>query len=72
LDNACGPHVTLPDGNVRVFFGAALSLRSPTALFITAMHIPLVDLFIRREEQQLERQFGGAWVRYKDRVRRWI
>ena len=45
-------------------FGAALSLGSPTALFVTAIHIPLVDLFVRREERQLERQFGEAWVRY--------
>ena len=59
-------------GNVFIFFGAALSLGSPAALFITAIHIPLVDLFIRREERQLERQFGEAWIRYKDRVRRWI
>ena len=59
-------------GNVFIFFGAALSLGSPTALVITAIHIPLVDLFIRREERQLGKQFGEAWVRYKDRVRRWI
>ena len=59
-------------GNVFIFFGAALSLGSPTALAITAIHIPLVDLFIRREERQLEKQFGEAWVRYKDWVRRWI
>jgi protein-S-isoprenylcysteine O-methyltransferase Ste14 len=59
-------------GNIFIFFGAALLLGSPTALFITAIHIPLVDLFIRREERQLETQFGEAWVRYKDRVRRWI
>ena len=52
-------------GNVFIFFGAALSLGSPTALFITAIHIPLVDLFIRREERQLETQFGDAWVRYR-------
>jgi protein-S-isoprenylcysteine O-methyltransferase Ste14 len=59
-------------GNVFIFFGAALSLGSPTALFITTVHIPLVDLFIRREERQLEKQFGEAWVRYASRVRRWI
>jgi protein-S-isoprenylcysteine O-methyltransferase Ste14 len=59
-------------GNVFIFFGAALSLGSPAALVITAIHIPLLDLFIRREERQLEEQFGEAWVRYKHRVRRWI
>jgi protein-S-isoprenylcysteine O-methyltransferase Ste14 len=59
-------------GNVFIFFGAALVQGSPAALIITAAHLPLVDLFIRREERQLERQFGDAWVRYSSRVRRWL
>jgi protein-S-isoprenylcysteine O-methyltransferase Ste14 len=59
-------------GNVFIFLGAALSLGSPAALVITVIHIPLLDLFIQREERQLEEQFGEAWVRYKHRVRRWI
>ena len=63
---------TLSRRKLSIFFGAALSLGSPTALVITAIHIPLVDLFIRREERQLGEQFGEEWVRYKDRVRRWI
>jgi protein-S-isoprenylcysteine O-methyltransferase Ste14 len=59
-------------GNVFIFFGAALLLGSPTALAFTAVHLPLVDIFIRREERQLERDFGEQWVRYKSGVRRWI
>jgi len=59
-------------GNVFIFFGAALLLGSPSALVITAVNIPLVDLFIRREEGQLEKDFGEQWIRYKRRVRRWI
>ena len=59
-------------GNVFIFFGAALLLGSPTALVFTAMHLPLIDLFIRREEKQLEQTFGEAWVRYKHQVRRWL
>src|SRR5262245_22456099 len=59
-------------GNVFIFFGAALLLKSPTALFVTAIHLPLMDLFIRREERQLERVFAGAWQDYKKRVRRWL
>jgi protein-S-isoprenylcysteine O-methyltransferase Ste14 len=59
-------------GNVFIFFGAALVLGSPAALVITAAHLPLVDLFIRREERHLERQFGDAWTRYLSHVRRWI
>ena len=59
-------------GNVFVFFGAALLLGSPTALFVTAIHLPLMDRFIRREEEQLEREFGDEWRSYKKRVRRWL
>src|SRR5262249_45674307 len=59
-------------GNVFVFFGAALLLGSPTALFVTAIHLPLIDRFIRREEEQLEQEFGDEWRSYKKRVRRWL
>jgi len=59
-------------GNVFIFFGAALLLGSPTALFATAIHLPLMDLFVRREERQLEREFGAEWQSYKQRVRRWL
>src|SRR5262245_56371561 len=59
-------------GNVFIFFGAALLLGSPTALIVTALHLPLMDRFIRREEEQLERIFGDEWRSYKRRVRRWI
>jgi protein-S-isoprenylcysteine O-methyltransferase Ste14 len=59
-------------GNVFIFFGAALLLGSPSGLLITALHLPLMDLFIRREEKQLEQTFGEEWVLYKKRVRRWL
>jgi protein-S-isoprenylcysteine O-methyltransferase Ste14 len=59
-------------GNVFIFFGAALLFGSPTAIVVTAIHIPLIDLFIRREEVQLEREFGEEWRSYKKRVRRWL
>jgi protein-S-isoprenylcysteine O-methyltransferase Ste14 len=59
-------------GNVFIFFGAAFLLGSPTAIAITALHLPLVDLFIRREERQLAQNFGEEWINYKRRVRRWI
>lgn len=59
-------------GNVFIFFGAALLFGSPAALVLTALHLPLMDRFIRREEAQLERTFGVDWLRYKARVRRWF
>ena len=59
-------------GNVFIFFGAALLFGSPTTLVATASHIPLMDLFIRREEKQLELAFGEEWRRYAKRVRRWL
>jgi protein-S-isoprenylcysteine O-methyltransferase Ste14 len=59
-------------GNVFIFFGAALLFGSPTALVATALHIPLMDRLIRREERQLDRNFGAEWLSYSKRVRRWL
>ena len=59
-------------GNVFVFFGAGLLVGSPSAIILTACHLPLVDLFIRREERQLHETFGAEWLRYRRRVRRWL
>jgi protein-S-isoprenylcysteine O-methyltransferase Ste14 len=59
-------------GNVFMFFGSGLMLGSPVALAITALHLPLVDFLIRREEKQLAQRFGDEWLRYKQSVRRWI
>lgn len=59
-------------GNVFIFFGSALLFGSPGALLITVAHLPLVDLFIRREERQLAKVFGNEWIEYTKHVRRWI
>ena len=59
-------------GNVFCFFGAALLLGSPGALIMTALHLPLVDFMIRREEKQLEGKFGEEFRTYKAKVRRWL
>jgi protein-S-isoprenylcysteine O-methyltransferase Ste14 len=59
-------------GNVFIFGGAVLFLGSPGGLILTVINIIAVDLMIRREEKQLEKIFGQAFLRYKNRVRRWI
>ena len=59
-------------GNVFCFFGAALLVGSPTALILTVVHLPFVNLMIRREERQLEHKFGEPFRAYKKQVRRWI
>ena len=58
--------------NVFCFFGAALLFGSPTALIMTAVHLPFVNLWIRREERQLEEKFGDRFRAYKKQVRRWV
>jgi len=58
--------------NVFCFFGAALLLGSPTALVLTAVHLPFLNRFIQREERQLEQKFGEDYRAYKKQVRRWI
>jgi protein-S-isoprenylcysteine O-methyltransferase Ste14 len=59
-------------GNVFIFLGAVLLLGSPSGVCLTAVNVIIMDLFIRREEEQLERDFGDEWVRYRSRVRRWF
>ena len=59
-------------GNVFIFFGAALCFGSPTGLILTALHLPIMDLMVRREEKQLAKTFGKEWTEYKKHVRRWI
>ena len=59
-------------GNVFIFLGAALLFGSPAAVVITIIHLPFIELFIRREERQLEPDFGEQWLQYRKRVRRWL
>jgi protein-S-isoprenylcysteine O-methyltransferase Ste14 len=39
---------------------------------LTIVHLPFLDLFIQREEKQLEQKFGEEFVAYKKQVRRWL
>src|SRR5262249_6292905 len=59
-------------GDVFIFFLAALIFGSPKAPFAAPIYLPLMDLFIRREEEQLQRRFGQEWQSYEKRVRRWL
>jgi protein-S-isoprenylcysteine O-methyltransferase Ste14 len=59
-------------GNVFIFLGAVLVLGSPMGVVLTAINIVAVDLMIRREERQLERDFGEEWESYRSEVRRWL
>lgn len=59
-------------GNVFIFLGAVLALGSPSGIGLTALNIVAVDFMIRREEKQLERDFGEEFAAYRKRVRRWV
>ena len=59
-------------GNVFMFLGAVLAIGTPAGMFLTLVNIIAVDRMIRREEKQLERDFGQEWTRYRSQVRRWI
>src|SRR5262245_46119482 len=59
-------------GNVFIFGGAALFLGSPGGLLLTGLATLAADFMIRREEKQLEREFGEEWKRYNNQVHRWI
>jgi protein-S-isoprenylcysteine O-methyltransferase Ste14 len=59
-------------GNLFVFLGAVLILGSPSGILLTAINLVAVDLMIRREEKQLQREFGEEWTQYTHKVRRWL
>lgn len=60
-------------GMFLVYLGLAVAAHSPWALLLT---VPLALLIrwgvVAREEAYLERRFGGAYLEYKSRVRRWL
>ena len=56
-----------------VFAGLGLALRSTWLLIsVPCMAIALLRLAIEPEEAYLVRRFGGAYLQYTSRVRRWI
>jgi protein-S-isoprenylcysteine O-methyltransferase Ste14 len=60
-------------GNVFIFLGGALIAGSPGGVLMTILNVLLLDRWmIPREEHQLQRRFGDAWLSYSQRVRRWL
>ena len=59
-------------GNLFIFLGAVLVLGSPSGIVLTAINLVAVDLMIRREEKQLQREFGDEWTHYVRTVHRWL
>ncbi len=59
-------------GNVLIPFGAVLFLGSILGILLIISNIFLVNNMIKREEKQLEQNFGNQWFNYKHQVRRWI
>ena len=60
-------------GYVLILVGVALIVRSLTPYAVIPVFAILMDtVFIRVEEQMLEKGFGQAWLEYANRVRRWV
>ena len=60
-------------GYVLILLGVALIVRSVTSYAVIPVFAILMDrVFIRVEEQMLEKKFGQAWLEYAKRVRRWV
>lgn len=55
------------------YVGIAIAAQSLWALALLVVVLPLMQYgVISREERYLEEMFGADYVRYKERVRRWI
>ena len=60
-------------GMILMLIGVALLMGSITPYSIIPVFIIIIDkTFIRTEEDMLDRQFGRAWIAYRDKVRRWL
>lgn len=60
-------------GMALVMLGLAVILESWAALAMVAVAVIAVDRFVvRREEAYLQGKFGGAYLAYRNRVRRWL
>jgi protein-S-isoprenylcysteine O-methyltransferase Ste14 len=60
-------------GFVLILVGVALLLGSMTPWVIIPIFSVLMEvMFIQVEERMLEEKFGTTWVKYKNKVRRWI
>ncbi|MEA3221997.1 MAG: isoprenylcysteine carboxylmethyltransferase family protein [Thermodesulfobacteriota bacterium] len=60
-------------GMVFILIGIAILMGSLTPYTVIPVFAIVMDMvFIRVEEGRLEEKFGGSWLEYKDKVRRWI
>jgi len=56
-----------------IYLGIAIAAQSLWALALLIVVLVVMQQgVVRREEHYLERKFGGDYLRYKERVRRWI
>jgi len=60
-------------GFVLILAGVAALLGSLTPFIVVVLFLFLMnEIFIKAEERMLEEKFGGTYLTYKQRVRRWI
>lgn len=59
-------------GIVCMATGSGLLFGSPMMLLLSAIIFVICDLWIRREEKDLERDFGEEYLRYQSNVPRWL
>jgi protein-S-isoprenylcysteine O-methyltransferase Ste14 len=60
-------------GFVAILLGISICLRSLSPYAVVVLFVVLLDqLFIRIEEQMLEKEHGKAWKQYRSKVRKWI
>jgi protein-S-isoprenylcysteine O-methyltransferase Ste14 len=60
-------------GALAMIIGAALILRSPSALLVALLFAALAHVFVLvYEEPTLEGRFGESYLRYKRTVNRWL
>lgn len=59
-------------GNLFIFLGTSLILGTVVGVILTFLHLPFVNLMVKKEEKDLEKKFGKEFLDYEKKVPRWI
>mgnify|MGYP001265339696 FL=1 len=59
-------------GHLIFYIGLIIAFKSLIAFAILLFHLPWFEIRVRRDEINLEQEFGSTYVEYKNSVKRWI
>jgi len=59
-------------GHLIYALGVVLAFRSPVAAMLAASRVLYFQMRVLRDEERLEKLFGGEYREYREKIKRWI